>query len=89
MPVTKIIGNQESTAINAGTATSISSATCVRLYNDSGSPRIIGINTVVGAATTSFFSMPNNTVEFLSKLPTDVIWTDGAAIKANKVAFTN
>jgi hypothetical protein len=44
---------------------------------------------VVGAATTSFFSMPNNTVEFLSKLPTDVIWTDGAAIKANKVAFTN
>lgn len=89
MPITKIISNQETTGINAGAATSISSATCVRLYNDSGSPRIIGINTSVGAATTAFFSIPNNTVEFLSKLPTDVIWTDGAAIKANKVAFTN
>jgi hypothetical protein len=89
MSLTKIIDTQVTTGTNAGAATSINSATCVRLYNDSGTARIIGINTMVGAATTNFFSMPNASVEFLTKLPTDVIWTDGSAIKANKVAFTN
>ncbi len=89
MSLTKIIDTQVNTGTNAGAATSINSATCVRLYNDSGASRIIGINTVVGAASTNFFTIPNGTVEFLTKSPTDVIWTDGSSIKANKVAFTN
>ena len=36
MPITKIISTQVNTATNAGTATSISQATLVRLYNRQG-----------------------------------------------------
>lgn len=88
MSVTKIIDTQVDTATSAGAATSIGSATCVRLYNNQSSVVTVGVSTAVGAATTSYFSMPAASVEFLQKVGTDVIWTS-AAIKANKVAFTN
>jgi 16S rRNA G966 N2-methylase RsmD len=89
MPITKIIETQVDTATTAGAATSISSASCVRLFNGSGSVRVVAISTVVGAATSTYFTVPNNAVEFLQKNASDVIWTDGTSIKANKVAFTN
>lgn len=88
MQVTKIIETEVSTATSAGTATSISSATCVRLYNNQSGIVTVGISTLVGAATTSYFAIPGGSVEFLQKQGSDVIWTS-AAIKANKVAFTN
>jgi len=88
MEITKIITSEVGTAITAGFATSISDATCVRLFNNQTGIVTVGINTVVGAATTNFFTMPGSSVEFLQKTSTDVIWTS-AAIKANKVAFTN
>lgn len=86
--LTKIISTQVDTATSAGTATSISSATCVRLYNNTSGVATVGISTLVGAATTNYFAMPAGSVEFLSKLPTDVIWTS-VAIRANQVGFTN
>jgi hypothetical protein len=89
MPITKIVATQVNTGTSAGAATSITEASLVRLYNDSGATRVVAISTIVGAATSSYFSIPNGNVEFLQKNPTDVIWTDGTAIKANKVAFTN
>ena len=88
MQRTKIIENQQSTATTAGSASSVSSATCVRLCNDTSGVVTVGISTVVGAATTSYFNMPGNTVEFLEKYPGDVIWTS-VSIKVNKVGFTN
>jgi len=88
MEITKIITSEVGTAITAGFATSISDATCVRLFNNQTGIVTVGINTVVGAATTNFFTMPGSSVEFLQKTSTDVIWTS-VAIKANKVAFTN
>jgi len=88
MQRTKIFETEETTGSNAGAATSISSATCVRIHNNTSGIVTVGVSTVVGAATTVYFSMPGNTVEFLEKLPTDVIWTS-SAIKANKVGFTN
>lgn len=88
MNVTKIISSEESTGTNAGAATSISSATCVRLYNNQSGIVTVGISTLVGAATTAFFAMPTNSIEFIQKQGSDVIWTS-TAIKANKVAFTN
>jgi hypothetical protein len=88
MQRTKIIESEVSTATSAGTATSISSASCVRLHNNTGGIATVGVSTQVGAASTSFFSMPANSVEFLEKFPTDVIWTS-PAIKAAKVGFTN
>lgn len=88
MQRTRIIETEIATATSAGTATSISNATCVRLHNDTSGVATIAISTSVGAATTNYFSMPAYSVEFLEKLPTDVIWTT-PAIKASKVGFTN
>lgn len=88
MQRTKIIGDQETLSTIAGSASSISSATCVRLFNDHSGTVIVSISTSVGAATTLTFSMFKDEVEFLEKLPTDVIFASHA-IKANKVGFTN
>lgn len=88
MQRTKIIETEISTATTAGTASSISNATCVRLHNNTSGIITVGVSTIVGAATTNYFSMPGNSVEFLEKLPTDVIWTS-SGIKAAKVGFTN
>lgn len=88
MQRTRIIETEETTGTSAGAATSISSATCVRLHNITTGIVTVGVSTQIGAATTSYFSMPASSVEFLSKLPTDVIWTS-AVIRATKVGFTN
>lgn len=88
MSVTKLIETEVQTPTTAGTASSISSATCVRLFNNQTGVVTVGVSTIVGAATTSYFAIPSNSVEFLSKSGTDVIWSS-SAIKANKVAFTN
>lgn len=88
MQRTRIIESEVSTGTTPGTATSITSATCVRLHNNTAGVVTVGVSTLVGAATTNYFSMPGNSVEFLEKYPTDVIWTS-SAIKASKVGFTN
>lgn len=88
MQRTKIIDTETSTAATAGAATSIGSASCVRLHNNTSGIVTVGVSTVVGAASTNYFSMPANTVEFLEKLPSDVIWSS-TAIKASKVGLTN
>ena len=88
MQRTKIIETEVSTGSTAGAATSIGNATCVRIHNDTAGVITVGVSTIVGAATTNYFTMPGNSVEFLEKLPTDVIWTS-SSIKAAKVGFTN
>jgi hypothetical protein len=88
MQRTKIIETEVTTADTAGVATSIGNATCVRLHNNTGGIATVGVSTIVGAATTSYFTMPSNSIEFLEKSSTDVIWTS-PAIKASKVALTN
>lgn len=88
MQRTKIIESEISTETSAGAASSVSSASCVRLHNNTSGIVTVGVSTMVGAATTNYFSMPGNSVEFLEKFPTDVIWTS-SAIKAAKVGFTN
>jgi hypothetical protein len=88
MQRTKIIETEVSTGASAGAATSIGSASCVRLHNNTSGIVTVGVSTLVGAATTNYFSMPGNTVEFLEKFPSDVIWTS-TSIKAAKVGFTN
>jgi hypothetical protein len=74
MQRTRVIESEVSTGASAGAATSIGSATCVRIHNNTAGIITVGVSTVVGAATTIYFSMPGNSVEFLEKLPSDVIW---------------
>lgn len=85
---TRIIATEETLGTSAGAATSISTATCVRLVNNSGAVRVVAVSTVVGAASSTFFSMPDGTVEFLEKGANEVLWADGAVLGA-KVGFTN
>jgi hypothetical protein len=88
MQRTKILENVVLTPTTVGTASSIGSATCLRLHNNTAGIVVVSISTYVGAATTNQFSLPANSVEFLEKFPTDVIYTS-SQIQANKVAFTN
>lgn len=88
MQLTKLIGSEITTPTSAGAATSLVSATCVRLCNNTTNDVLVSITTAVGAANTISFTMLKQTVEFLQKAPTDVIFTD-SAIKASKVGFTN
>jgi hypothetical protein len=88
MQITKVIETQISTPTTVGTATSLNSATCVRLCNDTGGEIVVSISTAVGASTSNSFTLPRYSVEFLQKSSSDVIFTN-SAIKANKVGFTN
>lgn len=88
MQRTKILNDVEQVSTNAGSASSIGSATCVRLFNNTAGIVTVSISTCVGAATSFSFAVPAASVEFLEKLSTDVIFAT-SAIQANKVGFTN
>ena len=87
MARTRIIETEVATPTAAGSASSITNATVVRLHNDTGGIATVGVSTIVGSATTAYFTMPANSVEFLEKYPAEVIWTS-PAIKAAKVGYT-
>ena len=89
MQRTKLIATEVAMPTTAGTASSISEATCVRLYNGSNQPETVSISTAIGAASTISFTLPYPHVEFLQKASTDVIFASSASVKASKVGFTN
>jgi hypothetical protein len=89
MQRTKIIATEVAMGTTAGAASSISEATCVRLYNGSGAAATVSISTSVGAATTNTFTMATGSVEFLEKYSTDVIFASSASVLAAKVGLTN
>ena len=90
MQRTKIIATEVAMPTSAGTASSISEATCVRLINNSNESEVISISTAVGAASTISFTMtPSSIPEFLQKAATDVIFASSNLIRASKVGFTN
>lgn len=88
MQRTKVVDTEIATPTSAGVASSIGNAKCLRLHNNTSGVATVGVSTLVGAASTIYFSMPANTVEFLEKETTDVIWTT-PEIKVSKVGFTN
>jgi hypothetical protein len=89
MQRTKIIATEVAMPTTAGAASSISEATCVRLYNGSGAAATVSISTSVGAATTNTFTMATGGVEFLQKSSTDVIFASSTSVLAAKVGLTN
>ena len=64
------------------TATTLSDANCVRLYNNSGNTAVITNDTTGGS-----FSMPDGSITFMVKSTTDEI-SSSATVKATPVAFT-
>ena len=89
MQRTKIFASEIALPTTAGTASSISESTCVRLYNGNSGVSTVSISSTVGAADTASFTMPQNTVEFLEKPANYVIWASASTVKAAKVGFTN
>ena len=67
MARTLIIGNEIAVPTTFGAATSLAQATVLRVVNVSGSSATIGVSTMVGAATTSFITIPTGTVEYIEK----------------------
>ena len=88
MQRTRIIESEVGTGTTVGSATNISNATCVRLHNNTSGVSTVGIATEVGAASALTFSIPANSVEFVEKLPSEVLYAS-PSIKASKVGFTN
>jgi hypothetical protein len=89
MQVTKPLSIETDLATSSGAGTSILSATCVRLYNGAGAATTIVISDSVGASASYSFTLPAGSVEFVQKLPTDIIWASASSIKVTKVGFTN
>ena len=87
MARTLIIGNEIAVPTTFGAATSLAQATVLRVVNVSGSSATIGVSTMVGAATTSFITIPTGTVEFIEKKPNDVVYGTGTS-RAAKVGYT-
>ena len=87
MARTLIIGNEIAVPTTFGAATSMAQATVLRVVNVSGSSATIGVSTMVGAATTSFITIPTGTVEFIEKKPNDVVYGTGTS-RAAKVGYT-
>ena len=87
MARTLIIGNEIAVPTTFGAATSLAQATVLRVVNVSGSTATIGVSTMVGAATTSFITIPTGTVEYIEKKPNDVVYGTGTS-RAAKVGYT-
>ena len=82
-----VLGDEIAVPTTSGAATSFAQATVVRVVNVSGSTGTIGVSTIVGAASTSFITIPTGTVEYLEKKATDVCWATGT-IRGAKVGYT-
>ena len=85
-----LMGDEISVPTNSGAATSFSSATVVRLFNDSGSTQIVTVVETQGGTQVGTFSLLNNSTELLEKKASHCVYTDGQqpTIKGTKVGFT-
>ena len=82
-----VLGNEIAVPTVSSSASNFSLATVIRVVNVSGSSGTIGVSTVVGAATTSFITIPNGTVEYVEKKATEGCYGTGT-LRAAKVGFT-
>ena len=76
-----MIVKPKSVEIALSTANTVSDASCVRIYNDSGADVLI-----TNTSTSGTFTLPNGAITFVQKLPSDTL-TAGSAVKAVSVAF--
>ena len=77
--IIKIKGTQVAAPTGSGTATNVSSSTCVRAVNSGTGVRLITVEES-GGSDIGTFSMPGATVEYIEKNPTDKIFASDAEI---------
>lgn len=85
-----LLGDEIPVPSNTGAATSFSSATVVRLFNESGTTQIVNVVETQGGTTVGSFSLFNNSTELLEKKASHCVYTDGQqpTIRGAKVGFT-
>ena len=84
--IIKIKTTEAAAPTGSGTATNVSSATCVRAVNSGTTARLV---TVEASGGTDFgtFTMPGGTVEYIEKDPTDQIFAAHAEILLAAVGY--
>ena len=85
-----LMGDEISVPINSGAATSFSSATVVRLFNNSGSTQIVTVVETQGGTTVGSFSLLDKSTELLEKKASHCVFSTGQqpTIQGTKVGFT-
>ena len=88
MARTLLVGTGSEVALD--TATTLDSATVVRVFNNSGADATVSVakSTTAGYASTATVTLPADRVEFFEKGPKDIISGSNANVKGFKVGFT-
>ena len=88
--ITQVLGAEAALPTSTGTASSITNAPIVRLYNSHASnDYLVSVVASQGGDTVGTFTMPAQSVEFLQKEYTQCVFAANASIVATKVGFTN
>jgi len=88
MSRTLIKGNEIVLPTLAGSGTSFSEATVVRLYNSDTNSHVVTVQETAGGTGIGSFTIPAGHVEFLEKNSTYTVFSDSALVFGAKVGFT-
>ena len=85
---TLLVGSGAEVALNS--ATTLDSATVVRVFNNSGADATVSVakSTTAGYASTATVTLPDDRVEFFEKGAQDIISASSGDVKGFKVGFT-
>ena len=87
--ITLIKGTEAACGTDAAGASTVGSATAVRLVNNGGTARLVTVIDSVGGSTTiGPFTMPGNSVEVVEKKSTEAIFAANAAVLGAAVGYT-
>ncbi len=84
--IIKIKTTEAAAPTGSGTATNVSSATCVRAVNSGTTARLVTVE-ASGGTDYGTFTMPGGTVEYITKDPSDKIFAAHAEILLAAVAL--
>ena len=82
----KIKTTEAAAGTGSGTASNVSSATCVRAVNSGTTARLVTVE-LAGGTDIGTFTMPGGTVEYIEKDPTDKIFAAHEEILLAAVGF--
>lgn len=91
MQRTKLIETEVGLGTNLAGGSTVSNATVVRIYNNSGGVATVSVakSTTEGYTGISTATIPVAHVEFFEKMGADIIWASATTVLAAKVGFTN
>ena len=84
--IIKVKTTEAAAGTGTGTASNVSSATCVRAVNSGTTVRLVTVE-VAGGTDIGTFSMPGGAVEYIEKDPTDKIFAAHAEILLAAVGY--